>query len=94
MLSFGAARGKVARPSQKTRPSTKPNTCIKQPQSPQWAIFEISNIRLDSEAVRTKTVETSWNECEKYLHIIHFPLSLSLTLMFLLAGYFYQLLCS
>ena len=79
MLSFGAARGKVARPSQKTRPSTKPNKCIKQPQSPQWAIFEISNIRLDSEA---KTVETSWNECEKYLHIIHFPLSLSSNLSF------------
>ena len=39
--------------------------------------FEISNIQLDSEAVRTKTIETRWNECEKYLHIILFPLSLS-----------------
>ena len=27
--------------------------------------------------MRTKTIETRWNECEKYLHIIHFPLSLS-----------------
>ena len=43
----------------------------------QQAIFEISNIHLDSEAVRTKTIEARWNECEKYLHIIHFPLSLS-----------------
>ena len=43
----------------------------------QQAIFEISNIQLDSEAVRTKTIETRWNECEKYLHIIHFPLPLS-----------------
>ena len=33
--------------------------------------------QLDSEAVRTKTIETRRNECEKYLHIIHFPLSLS-----------------
>ena len=40
-------------------------------------MFEISNIQLDSEAARTKTIETYWNECEKYLHIIHFPLSLS-----------------
>ena len=30
-----------------------------------------------SEVVRTKTIETRWNGCEKYLHIIHFPLSLS-----------------
>ena len=30
----------------------------------QYAIFEISNIQLDSEAVRTKTVETRWNECK------------------------------
>ena len=27
-------------------------------------IFEILNIQLDSEAVRTKTIETRWNECE------------------------------
>ena len=27
--------------------------------------------------MRTKTIETRWNECEKYLHIIHFPLSFS-----------------
>ena len=38
---------------------------------------KISNIQLDSEAVRARTIETRWNECEKYLHIIHFPLSLS-----------------
>ena len=38
-----------------------------------WATFEISNIQLDIEAVRTKAIETRWNECEKYLHIIHFP---------------------
>ena len=44
---------------------------------PEKAIFEISNIQLDSEAVRTKTIETRCNECEIYLHIIHFPLSLS-----------------
>lgn len=37
----------------------------------------MSNIQLDSEAVRTKKIETLWNEFEKYLHIIHFPLSLS-----------------
>ena len=37
------------------------------------AIFEISNIQLDSEALRTKTKETRWNEYEIYLHIIHFP---------------------
>ena len=37
------------------------------------AIFGKSNIQLDSEAARTKTIETRWNECEKYLHIIHFP---------------------
>ena len=28
--------------------------------------------------MRTKTIETRWNECKKYLHIIHFALSLSL----------------
>ena len=28
------------------------------------AIFEIVNIQLDSEAMRTKTIETHWNECE------------------------------
>ena len=27
--------------------------------------------------MRTKTIETRWNECKKYLHIIHFALSLS-----------------
>ena len=27
------------------------------------AIFEISNIQLDSEALRTKAIETRWNEC-------------------------------
>ena len=42
-----------------------------------YAIVEISNIQLDSEAVRTKTIETRWNECKKYLNIIHFALSLS-----------------
>ena len=36
----------------------------------------LSNTQLDSDAVRTKTIETRWNECEKYLHI-HFLLSLS-----------------
>ena len=41
------------------------------------AIFEISNIQLDSEAVSTETIETRWNECGNYLHIIQFPLSLS-----------------
>ena len=30
------------------------------------AIFQISNSQLDSEAVRTKTIETRYNECEKY----------------------------
>ena len=44
---------------------------------PEKAIFEILNIQLDSEAVRTKTIETRWNEYEIYLHIIHFALSLS-----------------
>ena len=39
--------------------------------------FERSNIQLDSEEVRTKTIETRWNECENYLHIFYFPLSLS-----------------
>ena len=29
------------------------------------AIFEISNIQFYSEEVRTKTIETRWNECEK-----------------------------
>ena len=43
----------------------------------QQAVFEISNIQLDSESTRTKTIETRWYEGEKYLHIIHFPLSLS-----------------
>ena len=27
-------------------------------------LFEMLNIQLDSEAVRTKTIETRWNECE------------------------------
>ena len=27
--------------------------------------------------MRTKTIETRWNECKKYLYIIHFALSLS-----------------
>lgn len=27
--------------------------------------------------MRIKTIETRWNECKKYLHIIHFALSLS-----------------
>ena len=27
--------------------------------------------------MKTKTIETRWNECKKYLHIIHFALSLS-----------------
>ena len=27
--------------------------------------------------MRTKTIETRWNECKKYFHIIHFALSLS-----------------
>ena len=27
--------------------------------------------------MRTKTIETRWNKCHKYLHIIHFPLFLS-----------------
>ena len=35
------------------------------------------HFQLDSETVRTKAIETRWNECEIYLHIIHFPLSLS-----------------
>ena len=35
----------------------------------QRAIFEISNIQLDSEAVRTTTIETRWDGCGKYLHI-------------------------
>ena len=39
--------------------------------------MEISNIQFDNEAMRTKTIETRWNECKKYLHIIHFALSLS-----------------
>ena len=30
----------------------------------QQAFFDILNIQLDSEAVRTKTIETRWNECE------------------------------
>ena len=42
--------------------------------------------QLDSEAVRTKTIETRWNECEKYLHITTFlclcPLNLSFKLNF------------
>ena len=42
-----------------------------------YPFSKYSNIQLDSEALRTKTIETRWNECEKYLHIIHFPLSLS-----------------
>ena len=50
---------------------------VKMIKEPEKAIFEILNIQLDSEAVRTKTMETRWNECEIYLHIIHFPLSLS-----------------
>ena len=41
-------------------------------EEPEYAIFEILNIQLDSEAVRTKTIETRWNECEIYLHIITF----------------------
>ena len=36
-----------------------------------------NGIHLGGEAVRTKTIETRRNECEKYLHIIHFPLSSS-----------------
>ena len=40
-------------------------------------LSKTSNIQLDSEAVRTKTIETHWNEWEKYLKIIHFPFSLS-----------------
>ena len=39
--------------------------------------FRDIKIQLDSEAERTKTIETRWNECEKYRYIIHFPLSLS-----------------
>ena len=42
-----------------------------------FRIFEISHVQLDSEAVRTRTIETRWNICHKYLHIIHFPLFLS-----------------
>ena len=55
------------------------NTCSLERKNEIWAIghFEISNIRLDSEAVKTKTIEACWNECEKYLQIIHSPLSLS-----------------
>ena len=45
--------------------------------SSKWAIFKISNIQIDSETVSTKTIETHWNEGKKYLHITHFPFSLS-----------------
>ena len=36
-----------------------------------------SKYQIFSMIVRTKTIGTRGNECEKYLHIIHFPLSLS-----------------
>ena len=53
---------------------------------PRHDFFEISNIQLDSEAVRTNTIETRWSECEKYLHITTFlclcPLNLSFKLNF------------
>ena len=40
--------------------------------------FRNINIQLDSEEERTKTIiETSCNQWQRYLHIIHFPLSLS-----------------
>ena len=47
-------------------------------------------IQIDSGAVRTKTIETRWNECDKYLHIIHFPLSLSSTPLFKAEFYYIE----
>ena len=43
----------------------------------QIGLFRYIKIQLDSEAVTTKTIETRWNECKKYLQIIRLPLYLS-----------------
>lgn len=43
----------------------------------QIGLFRYIRIQLDSEAVTTKTIETRWNECKKYLQIIRLPLYLS-----------------
>ena len=50
--------------------------CVENKMNRPFSKYQIT-ILLDSEAVRTKGIETRWSECEKYLHIIHFPLSLS-----------------